>query len=65
MHRVPAEIPEEVGVLLQHGDFHAAARQQQSRHHARGTSAHDYARRFLVHRILLAASVILDYGITV
>jgi hypothetical protein len=43
MHRVAAEVAQEVGVLLQHRDTHARARQQKSKHHSRRTAADDAA----------------------
>ncbi len=43
MDRVAAEIAEEVGVLLQHDDVDAGARQQVSEHHAGGSAAGDGA----------------------
>ena len=45
MNRVAAEIAEEIGVLLQHHDLNAGARQQESEHHAGGTAAGDAALR--------------------
>ena len=36
MNRVAAKIAEEVGVLLQHHDMNAGARQQKSEHHPAG-----------------------------
>ena len=43
MNRVAAEIAEEIGVLLQHHDTNARARQQESEHHSGGTAAGDAA----------------------
>ncbi len=45
MNRVAAEIAEEIGVLLQHHDLNAGARQQKSEHHAGGAAAGDAALR--------------------
>ena len=45
MNRVAAEIAEEIGVLLQHHDLNAGARQQESEHHSGGTAAGDAALR--------------------
>ncbi len=51
MDGVAAEVAQEVGVLLQHHDVDAGARQQQPQHHAGGTAAGDAARGGdLVHR---------------
>ena len=44
MHCVAAEVAQEVGVLLQHGDLDAGSGQQQSEHHAGGAAA-DYRHR--------------------
>src|SRR6516162_6799421 len=41
MHRVTAEIAEEVSVLLQYGDFDAGASQQIAQHDAGGASANN------------------------
>src|SRR3546814_5313183 len=41
MHRVAAEIAEEVGVLFEDRDGHAGARELEARDHARGTAADD------------------------
>ena len=43
MNRVAAEIAKEIGVLLQHHDLNAGARQQESEHHAGGAAAGDAA----------------------
>ena len=45
MNRVAAEIAEEIGVLLQHHDMNARARQQESEHHPGGAAAGDAALR--------------------
>ncbi len=45
MNRVAAEIAEEIGVLLQHHDMNAGARQQESEHHPGGAAAGDAALR--------------------
>ena len=45
MNRVAAEIAEEIGVLLQHHDMNAGARQQKSEHHPGGAAAGDAALR--------------------
>ena len=45
MNRVAAEIAQEIGVLLQHHDVDAGARQQQSEHHPGGATARDAALR--------------------
>ena len=45
MNRVAAEIAEEIGVLLQHHDMNAGARQQESEHHSGGAAAGDAALR--------------------
>ena len=45
MNRVAAEIAEEIGVLLQHHDADAGARQQESKHHPGGAAAGDAALR--------------------
>ena len=49
MHRVAAEVTQEVGVLLQQGDFDTGPGQQQAQYHARGTAAGDHACRRLGH----------------
>ena len=41
MNRVAAEIAEEIGVLFQHHDLDASAREQKSEHHSRGAPAGD------------------------
>ena len=43
MNRVAAEIAKEIGVLLQHHDVNAGARQQESEHHPGGAAAGDAA----------------------
>ena len=43
MHRVAAEIAQEVLVLLQHRDIHPGAGQQKAAHHARRAAAGDHA----------------------
>ncbi len=43
MHRVAAEIAQEVSVLFQHGNVHAGAGQKIAQHHAGGPAARDYA----------------------
>src|SRR5439155_10632605 len=43
MDGVPAEIPQEVGVLLQHADLHAGAREQIAEHQSRRAAAGDAA----------------------
>ena len=45
MDGVAAEVAQEVGVLLQHHDVDARARQQQPQHHAGGPAANDATRR--------------------
>ena len=45
MNGVAAEIAEEIGVLLQHHDLNAGARQQESEHHSGGPAAGDAALR--------------------
>ena len=45
MNRVAAEIAKEIGVLLQHHDPDAGARQQESEHHSGGAAAGDAALR--------------------
>ncbi len=42
---VAAEVAQEIGVLLQHHDIDAGARQQKAEHHAGGTAAGDDALR--------------------
>ena len=44
MNGVAAEIAQEVGMLLQHDDVDAGARQQEAEHHAGGAAAGDAAR---------------------
>ena len=41
MHRVTAKVAEEVGVLFEHGDADARAREEQPQHHAGRTAAGD------------------------
>ena len=41
MHRVPAEIAEEIGVLLQHLHGAAGAGEEQAGHDSRGTASGD------------------------
>ena len=43
MNRVAAEVAEEIGVLLQHHDANAGARQQESEHHPGGAATGDAA----------------------
>ena len=43
MHGVAAEVAQEVGVLLHHGDVDAGAGEQQAQHDSRGTAAGDDA----------------------
>ena len=43
MNGVAAEIAQEIGVLLQHHDLNAGARQQESEHHAGRSAAGDAA----------------------
>ena len=45
VHGVTAEVAQEVGVLLHHGDVDAGAGEQQAKHHARGPAAGDQACR--------------------
>jgi hypothetical protein len=45
MNRVPAEIAEEVRMLLQHHDVDAGAREQEAQHHSRWPPAGDAALR--------------------
>ena len=45
MDRVAAEVAQEVGVLLEHHDVDAGARQQQAEHHAGRPAADDAAAR--------------------
>jgi hypothetical protein len=45
MNRVATEIPEEIGMLFQHHDMNAGARQQESEHHSGGAAAGDAALR--------------------
>ena len=45
VHRVAAEVAQEVGVLLHHRDVDAAAGEQQAQHHARRAAAGDQAGR--------------------
>ena len=45
MNRVAAEVAKEIGVLLQHHDLNAGARQQESEHHPGGAAARDAALR--------------------
>jgi len=47
MHRVPAEIPQEIGVLLQHRHRDPRPRQQQPGHHPRRAAPGDHHRRRL------------------
>ena len=42
MHRVAAEIAQEVAVLLEHDDVDARARHQQPKHHPGGTAADNH-----------------------
>ena len=42
MDGVAAEIAQEVGMLFEHGDMHASARQQEAKHHP-GRAAADHA----------------------
>jgi hypothetical protein len=46
VHRVAAEIAQEVGVFFHHRDFYAGAGQQQAEHHARRPAAGDQTGRF-------------------
>ena len=41
MHRVPAEIAQEVTVLLEHGHAASGARKQQARHHPGRPTSYD------------------------
>ena len=50
MNRVAAEVTQEVGVLLQHGDLDARPCEQEAQHHARGPAADDDAAGALAHR---------------
>ena len=43
MHRVAAEVAQEVGVLLEHHRRHAGAGEQEAEHHAGGAAADDAA----------------------
>ena len=43
MDRVPAEVAQEVGVLLEHEDVDARPGEQHPEHHARRTAARDAA----------------------
>ena len=45
MNRVAAEVAKEIGVLLQHHNMNAGARQQESEHHPGGAAARDAALR--------------------
>ena len=45
MHRVPAEVAEEVAMLLQHRDLNPGTGEQQAQHEARRTPADDATRR--------------------
>jgi hypothetical protein len=45
MDRVAAEVAQEIGVLLQHHDVDAGARQQEAEHHSRRTAARHAAAR--------------------
>ena len=57
MHGVAAEVAEEVGVLLEHGDVDALLREQQAEHDARRAAAGDRDRRAeLGHPMMLAPS---------
>ena len=47
VHRVPAEVTQEVSVLFHHRDFYAGAGQQQAEHHARRSAAGDETGRRL------------------
>ncbi|WP_260861333.1 hypothetical protein [Mycobacterium simulans] len=46
MHRTPPEVTQEVSVLFHQRDVNSAARQQQSKHHARGSAADDETASF-------------------
>ena len=51
MDGVAAEVAQEIGVLLQHDDVDACAREQEAEHHPRGAAAGDAAlRRTGIHR---------------
>ncbi len=54
MNRIAAEIPEKIGVLLQHRDPNALARQQVSQHHPCRSAAHYATSRFDRHACILA-----------
>jgi hypothetical protein len=56
VHRVAAEVPEEVGVLLQHGHLDPGPGQQQACHHACWAATDDHAARVLGHRNHLFSS---------
>jgi len=43
VHRVAAEVAQEIAMLLQHDDIDAGAREQQAEHHAGGTATGDAA----------------------
>ena len=49
VHRVPAEVAQEVGVLLQHGDLDAGARKQQAEKQSRRAAPDDRACRRVTH----------------
>ena len=43
MHGVAAKIAKKIGILFQHDDIDAGARQQKTKHHSGGTAAGDTA----------------------
>jgi len=43
VHRVAAEIAQEIGMLFQHDHIHAGAREEEPQHHACRTAAYDAA----------------------
>ena len=49
VHGVAPEVPQEVAVLLQHGDRHPGADQEQGQHQAGGPTPHDDATGALGH----------------
>jgi hypothetical protein len=46
MHRISAEIPQEIGMLFQYNNGDAGARQQEAEHHPGRTTAHNTAGGF-------------------
>ena len=49
MNRVAAEVPEEVAMRLEHDTVGSRPREQEAKHHPRGSAARDAACRFQVH----------------